>query len=110
MRADVGNPDAWARSMGSDPVQCTGISISCDICDGSTPPFTSTSAHVRQKASRLLLMGRVRITCSTNGVEAIVQGDTGRWRLFRESDRWRCTCASWAPCSHALAVQLVTER
>ena len=67
------------------------------------------SALTATKAARYLLAGSVEITCAEGAVEATVRGDTGTWRLFREPDRWRCSCPAWRRCSHLEAVEKVTE-
>jgi hypothetical protein len=68
------------------------------------------SAFTTGKALRLLLMGGVVVRCSERGIEAIVQGDTREWQLYRERGGWRCTCPSRRRCSHIEAVERVTGR
>lgn len=68
------------------------------------------SAFTTSKALRLLVMGRVTVRCASNSIEAVVEGDTGTWKLYREADRWPCTCPSRRPCSHLEAVERVAER
>ena len=63
---------------------------------------------VEAKAERLLLAGDVTVFCSERGLAATVKGDTGTWRLFREPERWRCTCPSRKRCAHIEAVERVT--
>ena len=72
--------------------------------------LSKASPHVRDKAKRLLVDGCVEVRCSSDGLRALVRGDTGTWSLFPECGRrWRCTCPSWSLCSHALAVHLVAS-
>ena len=63
---------------------------------------------IEAKAERLLLAGRLLVFCGERGVAATVTGDSGTWRLFRESGRWRCTCPSRKRCSHVVAMERVT--
>ena len=67
------------------------------------------SAYLDAKAARYLTSGRVVVTCGEGEIAATVRGDTGTWRLFREPDRWRCTCPAWRRCSHLEAVERVTR-
>ena len=67
------------------------------------------SAFLEAKAARYLTSGCVAVTCADSTIGATVKGDTGTWRLFREPDRWRCTCPSWKRCSHLEAVERVTR-
>jgi hypothetical protein len=67
------------------------------------------SAFIKQKAARLLTEARVWISCGERGIEAVVQGDTGTWNLYRAPDRWRCGCPSRRRCSHVEAVERVTR-
>jgi hypothetical protein len=69
----------------------------------------SPSAYVEGKAQRLLRDGQVLVFCTENGIQARVRGDHDAYVLFLGKRGWRCTCASWKPCSHLLAVSLVTE-
>jgi hypothetical protein len=66
------------------------------------------SASIAEKASRLLVEGRVLIACGENGIVAVVRGDHGVYRLVREPDRWRCLCPARGTCAHVVAVGLVT--
>ena len=69
------------------------------------------------KAERYLNTGRVTIVRrSDDRVEAIVDGDTGRWAVTVSGDpddllaTWSCTCPAWqhkVGCSHVRAVRLV---
>ena len=67
----------------------------------------AVSAFIAEKATRLLLEGRVLVTCGEHGIEAVVQGDHGVYRLVREPDRWRCLCPARGVCAHVVAVELV---
>ena len=68
------------------------------------------SAFTTAKALRLLVTARVTVRCGERGLEANVEGDSGVWTLYRERERWRCTCPSRRRCSHVEAVERVTER
>ncbi len=67
------------------------------------------TAFTRAKGTRLLVEGKVVVFCSEDGIAARVQGDHGRYLLFREPDRWRCACPSRGRCAHMEAVERVTE-
>ena len=66
-------------------------------------------AYTRDKASRLLVEGKVVVYCGEDRIAARVEGDHGEYLLFREPDRWRCTCPARVPCAHIEPVERVTE-
>ncbi len=63
----------------------------------------------KTKAVRLLEEGRVSILrLDRRGSWAVVRGDSaGLYEVSFDHARWRCTCPSLGPCSHAIAVQRV---
>ncbi len=69
--------------------------------------MTSETAAV--KAQRLLCDNRVTITAVSQWhIEAVVEGDSGRYACGYISGRYWCDCACLRICSHLLAVQAVT--
>lgn len=66
---------------------------------------------IEAKAHRLLASGCVAVVhADERSLVAEVEGDHGRYLVVVEDGRPRCTCPSWRPCSHALAVELVAGR
>lgn len=61
------------------------------------------------KARRLLGSGRVHLRDAT---VAVVDGESGRYRVAWDGHRWACDCAGWSfrqRCAHTRAVVLVTS-
>jgi uncharacterized Zn finger protein len=65
---------------------------------------------VEEKAERLLLDGAVTILSvpMSDALSAVVHGDHDVYSVYRETDRWRCTCPARKKCSHIEAVERVT--
>lgn len=64
----------------------------------------------RQKAMRLLLMGRVRVRLvHRHRVRVEVRGDSGRiYNVMFANGAWHCSCPGLHPgCSHMLATWIV---
>ena len=66
-------------------------------------------APPKTKARRLLGRGAVYLWCDEDGLQALVDGDHGRYRIHLTPRGASCDCPAWnRDCSHAIAVQLVT--
>lgn len=59
---------------------------------------------IEEKAERLLVTGALTVTVE----EATVRGDHGTYTVWRDPDRWRCSCPARKKCSHIEAVERVT--
>lgn len=66
--------------------------------------------NAHDKAKRLLAEGRVVITrVEGTHIDATVRGDSASFYSVRHrSGSWSCSCPALGPCSHRLAVQLIT--
>jgi uncharacterized Zn finger protein len=66
--------------------------------------------NAHDKARRLLAEGRVVISrVEGTHIDATIRGDSASFYSVRHrSGSWSCTCPALGPCSHRLAVQLVT--
>jgi hypothetical protein len=66
--------------------------------------------NAHDKARRLVSEGRVVVTLvQGDHVDATVCGDSAAFYSVRHrSGTWSCSCPALGPCSHRLAVQLVT--
>jgi uncharacterized Zn finger protein len=65
-----------------------------------------------EKSKRLLIDGRVQVvTAGSRGVRAVVEGDHSIYEVHvTPGGKASCECASYGPCSHAMAVGLVAGR
>ena len=64
---------------------------------------------VERKAALLLVEGRVRIGWTPDGLEAVVQGDSGEYVVHLNRRGPSCSCPAYLRrCSHVRAVELVT--
>jgi hypothetical protein len=63
------------------------------------------SDRIIEKSNRLLTDGRVRVRLPQLGLVAIVQGDTGVWRVTRQGDRLWCSCPARNMCAHLVALE-----
>jgi hypothetical protein len=68
----------------------------------------SASPAIHAKAQRLLLAGRVVITCEVDGITATVSGDNGTYRLLLTESGWRCPCPARGLCAHVVATEKTT--
>ena len=68
----------------------------------------SASPAIRAKAERLLLSGKVVITCSEDGITATVTGDHDTYRLLLTESGWRCPCPARGLCAHIVATEKTT--
>lgn len=69
------------------------------------PNLWENQMTIEEKAERLLVTKAVTIE---RVLVATVRGDHDTYTVFREKDRWRCTCPSRVRCSHIEAVERVT--
>lgn len=59
------------------------------------------------KADRLLVSGAVKVVHLDEGTaRATVRGDHDLYEVEHQG-RWRCSCPSFGPCSHAIAASKV---
>ncbi len=66
--------------------------------------------NAETKAGRLLIGGAVTVhEVSPRRVRATVQGDTDAHTVTFDANRWRCSCPSVGPSSHAQAVAKVVR-
>lgn len=66
--------------------------------------------NVREKAQRILVTARLRVTNVEDGyIRAECRGDSGEvYVLGRFDETWRCSCPARTACSHLHALWSVT--
>ena len=66
------------------------------------------SPGINAKAERLLLHGRVVVSCNQDGMSARVEGDHDTYRLRLAITGWMCPCPARGVCAHVVATELAT--
>jgi hypothetical protein len=75
-----------------------------------TDPRARAREHVRAKAAKYLVEGRLTVLSVHHGrVRASVRGDGGSYRCGFDQGRWWCHCEARTCCSHLIALGLVID-
>ena len=88
----------------------SGASTSSSSLRSAETPKRKTRENVKEKGSRLLVQGRLRVTkVDGNLIVAECRGDSGRvYELSHDNGHWACSCPARTACSHLVALWLVT--